>query len=81
MTIKVVLFGVLREMAGREELQLEFMGRVPCERVMSYLRREFKSLGPILRNSRIAVNAEYKGPFSLLNPGDEVAVLPPIEIA
>ena len=73
MHIHVLLFAGLRERAGANEIQLELpSGASVADAVMR--------LADITHGVRVvmAVNQEYADPTVTLNPGDELALIPPV---
>ena len=46
--------------------------------VLDALRDAYPGLDPALAAAMVAVNLEYVGPDFRLNPGDEVAIIPPV---
>jgi MoaE-MoaD fusion protein len=73
MTVRVRLFAMLRERAGADELELELPDGA---RVADALER----LGALAEGVPLvmAVNREYAGADEPLDPGDELALIPPV---
>jgi len=76
--VKVLFFGVLRDVVGRAEDQLELedgatLGSV-FERYCSRFPRMQEAAGSIL----LARNQEFAGPSTQLADGDEIAFMPPV---
>lgn len=76
--IKVKLFAVLKDLANRGEILLERTKATSCDSVLSHLEKEYAIPPSVLDRCLIAVNGEYAGRDSLLEAGDELAVLPPV---
>ncbi len=76
-TIRIVLFARLREQAGWAERQWSTAGAsdpiVTPRQVWQLLE-----LPEELSNVRIAINQQFAEPDTPLQPGDELAFLPPI---
>jgi MoaD family protein len=74
--IRVKLFAVLREMAGAGELEIE------ATTVGEVLAQLSERLGPrfdrIMASGSMVVDGERAEPDRHLQPGSEVAVLPPV---
>jgi molybdopterin synthase sulfur carrier subunit len=74
--IRVVLFGMLSEKAGRREIMLDSKDK---ERKLSDIVKEVKELylkgatGPLI----FAVNERQADPQTSVKDGDEVAIMPP----
>ena len=79
MVVHVRLFAILRERAGRDRVELEL---APQATVADALRAlaEVEPLGELLERLpvRLAVNRDYGSPETVLEPGDELALIPPV---
>ena len=78
MKIKILLFGILKELVGRGAETLDLADGTRVRDVLAHYSTEvdrFKGLAPSLA---IAVNQEYAGWRESLSAGDEVAFLPPV---
>ena len=76
MKVKARFFARYREAVGRAEMELELGEKATVVQMLSQLRQQYPHLptNPIM----VAVNAEYVEPDFVLNPGDEVAFIPPV---
>jgi molybdopterin converting factor subunit 1 len=78
MTVRVKLFAVAKELAGREVLVVE----LPKDSTIADLREQISSAHPALANilphSMWAVDAEYANDRTLLTDQSEVALIPPV---
>jgi MoaE-MoaD fusion protein len=79
MTVTVRLFAMLRERAGRDEIELELGDGSTVADALEALK-DSSPLGEALERMpvRAAVNREYVSDDSPLSPGDEVALIPPV---
>ncbi|MGH2989235.1 MAG: molybdenum cofactor biosynthesis protein [Solirubrobacterales bacterium] len=79
MTVTVRLFAMLRERAGRDEIELELADGARVEDALEALR-DGTPLGEALERMpvRAAVNREYVGSDAALAEGDELALIPPV---
>lgn len=79
MTVKVRLFAMLRERAGREWVELELGEGATVADALAQLRDE-DSLGDLVERLpvRMAVNRAYADEATALAPGDELALVPPV---
>src|SRR5215207_2578822 len=79
MTVTVRLFAMLRERAGRDELELELADGATVADAMAALR-DRDGLGDMLVRMpvRAAVNREYVANDTALASGDELALIPPV---
>jgi MoaE-MoaD fusion protein len=78
MKINVLLFGVLRELAGRSSETIELAEAARAREVLSYYARQFPRFEAMIPALAISVNREYSEADRVLRPGDEVALLPPV---
>ena len=78
MKVKVFLFALYRERAGRSHLSLELPQETTVARMLEEIRRLFPDLAPQTVEIVVAVNAEYASPHVVLADGDEVALIPPV---
>jgi len=78
-TVTVRLFAILRERAGREEIELELADGATVDDALAALGGD-GGLGDVLERMplRAAVNREYVGNDTALASGDEVALIPPV---
>lgn len=78
MIVRVQLFAVARDLAGRGVVEIE----LPEGGTVSDLRRALAaavpSLAPVLPRVLVAVGADYARDSAVLRPGDEVACIPPV---
>jgi molybdopterin converting factor subunit 1 len=79
MTVEVRLFAILRERAGQDRVQLSLPPTASVADALSSLG-ELPSLSELLERLpvRLAVNRDYATPETLLHPGDELALIPPL---
>ena len=78
MQVKVLFFGMLREIAGGSEHQLAVGEGARLTDVLAECEKRWPKLAGYLPASATAINQEYAPPESRLKDGDEVAVLPPV---
>jgi MoaE-MoaD fusion protein len=79
MQVSVRLFAILRERAGRDELELELPDGATVEQALEALRGEPGLAEPLERmRVAMAVNREYAAPDTTLSAGDELALVPPV---
>jgi molybdopterin synthase catalytic subunit len=76
--VRVRLFAVQRELAGTREVALEMADGADVEAVWSALAARFPVLAPGRSSMRFARNGEYADPGTVLDDGDEVAMIPPV---
>lgn len=78
MTVRVLFFGLLRDMVGRsgEELTLPEGSRVQA--VFDHYAEQDPRLRAMARSIMLAHNQEFDAGDAMLASGDEVALLPPV---
>jgi molybdopterin converting factor subunit 1 len=76
--IVIKLFAMLKDKAGRDELQIN-MGPCTVAELLKRISKEHPSLEAILSSGRImvSVNQEFVKPDALIKDGDEAALMPP----
>lgn len=78
MRIRVLLFGQLKDIIGRQEDLLELEPGARVSAVTSYYAERFPSFKPIAAAIACSVNQEYARGAAVLRDGDEVGLLPPV---
>ena len=78
MEIKVRLFALLKEKAGCEEIRVRWFEGFRGRDVFSYLAENYEGLVSLLPQSLLAINGSFAYPDAVLQPGDELAILPPV---
>ena len=76
--VRVRLFAVQRELAGTREVALELDDGADVEAVWTALAERYPVLAPGRSSMRFARNGEYAEPDTLVQDGDEVAMIPPV---
>ncbi len=78
MRVRVVYFGILREMAGHEHEVVELADGARLAELYSDLQKRIPGLSKFGGSIALSINYEYSGLDALLHDGDEVALLPPV---
>ncbi len=78
MQIRVLFFGMLKDLAGRSSDSLELPESATLHDLLSHYLLQIPRLKPIAASLAMSINQEYAPPESQLKPGDEVALLPPV---
>jgi molybdopterin synthase catalytic subunit/molybdopterin converting factor small subunit len=78
MRVRVRLFAMQREAAGRRELQVELADGAVVEDAWAAAVGAVPALAPGRTSVRFAVNGEYADPARELADGDELACIPPV---
>ena len=78
MQVRVLFFGVLRDLAGRSSDSLQLPEGGSVRDVIARYEREIPALKKHLSSIALAVNEQYASPDTALKANDEVALLPPV---
>lgn len=78
MRIQVLLFGVLKDIAGSGGEALELPAGAILQSVFDHYAERFPRIGQMAASTVLARNQEFADPASPLADGDEVALLPPV---
>jgi molybdopterin converting factor subunit 1 len=76
--IRVLFFGLLKDLVGRSSDTLQLNEGARLEAVLQHYSRQFPRMAAMLPSLAISVNQEYATADALLQAGDEVALLPPV---
>ena len=78
MQVRVLFFGVLKDLAGRSSDQLTLPDSATAGDVVQHYETRVAALKGKLSSVAVSVNQEYAGQDAKLHSGDEVALLPPV---
>jgi len=78
MTIRLKLFAIARQRIGRDEVEVSLEGTPTAADLRLALAQQFPALADVLPHIRIAVNSSYAADSTLIPPGAEVALIPPV---
>jgi len=78
MRVRVLLFGVLKDLTGDASDMLELRDGATVSDVLDHYEARFPQLKNLLPSLAMSVNLEYAEPQSRLKAEDEVALLPPV---
>jgi molybdopterin synthase catalytic subunit len=78
MRVRVLLFGVLKDIFQRSEESLELSSGATLSDLLDHYRRLAPEKARFFPSLALAVNQEYASPADALREGDEVALLPPV---
>ncbi len=78
MQIRVLFFGVLKDLVGRSSETLELPEGARLQTVLSHYARQAARFEAMLPSLALSVNQEYSSPDQTLRGGDEVGLLPPV---
>jgi MoaE-MoaD fusion protein len=78
MRVRVLLFGVLKDIFQRSEESLELSSGATLSDLLGHYRRLAPETAKFFPSLALAVNQKYASPADVLREGDEVALLPPV---
>ena len=78
MSIRVLFFASLSDIAGMRETQLDPAGFTDVLSVFDKFAKDFPSLEKYRSSVLFALNSEFASPDSPIQDGDEVALFPPV---
>jgi molybdopterin converting factor subunit 1 len=77
MTIKILMFGIAKEIAGGTSVEIEVDDQMTVQRLRTLLEERYPRLKQ-LSSFMIALNNEYAAGEELISKNDEIAVIPPV---
>ncbi|MBW4681330.1 MAG: MoaD/ThiS family protein [Microcoleus vaginatus WJT46-NPBG5] len=77
-TVTVKLFAAYQEAYGVTDLVLDFPPGTPVSAVLDHLINEHPQLQQWRNITRFGVNLQFVEPDTILQSGDEVALIPPV---
>ena len=79
MEVEIRLFATLKDRAGRSHIRVELPERpATAADVLSAVAASYPALATALPTALLAVNRAFAGPDTPVQPGDEVALFPPV---
>jgi molybdopterin converting factor subunit 1 len=78
MRVKIVYFGILRDMAGHDHETAELNDGARLSDLYSQLAKRIPGLEKFANSLALSINYEYSSLETPLRDGDEVALLPPV---
>jgi molybdopterin synthase catalytic subunit len=78
MKVRVLFFGMLKELTGRGSDLLTLPEQATLGDVFIHYEETTPRLGELAASIAISINQEFAGPDSRLKEGDEIAFLPPV---
>lgn len=78
MRVRVLFFGILRELVGTSGEEVELPEGATVRDVLLQYEAKLPRLKVPFSSSALAVNQQYSRPDTKLKPNDEIAILPPV---
>ncbi len=77
MNLKILAFGIAKEIIGQLELPVQLAEAATVADLKQYLTQQFPDFQK-LASLRVAVNTEYVDDNAVLYPNDEIVLIPPV---
>ncbi len=77
MKVNILLFGISKDIVGKQKLELELKDRITVADFRKQLLEKYPELGS-LNSLAIAINSEYARDSNLIMANDEIALIPPV---
>ena len=77
MDIKIVAFGIAKDILGANEIALTFQEPIAVEKLLEKLKNNYPAFRE-LRSLAIAINETYASPGQMIDARDEVVIIPPV---
>jgi MoaE-MoaD fusion protein len=78
MRVRVLLFGQLKDIVGRQEDYLELQPGAQVSAVLTHYSENFPKFLGLVNSIACSVNQEYSSGVAILRDGDEIGLLPPV---
>ncbi|HYM12611.1 MAG TPA: molybdenum cofactor biosynthesis protein MoaE [Bryobacterales bacterium] len=78
MFVKVLFFGMLKDLVGRSEERLQVEAGTRLGGVFEHYARLFPKLQEMSHSIVLAQNQQFAAPETVIGEGDEIALLPPV---
>lgn len=79
MQLEIRLFATLKDRAGQNRVSLTLAEpEATVQELLEKLAAAYPALAPSLPTSLVAVNRQYAEPHTIIQPGDEIALFPPV---
>ena len=78
MQVRVLLFGVLKDVTGRASDEVTLPEGATLRDLLARYQSQFPRLGEMAPSLALSINQEYAAASSALHDNDEVALLPPV---
>jgi len=76
--VRVLFFGVLRELTGKRAEEIDLKDGAQLRDVLTHYGSQMPALKDSFGSIALAINQQYAAPETPLTAGDEIALLPPV---
>ncbi len=77
MKIKILFFGIVRDIVGENYMELELTHEISVKNIQHILKKKYSGLTDI-ENFAVAVNEEYVTGTYSVQENDVLAIIPPV---
>ncbi|RMH00569.1 MAG: MoaD family protein [Chloroflexi bacterium] len=78
MNLQVRLFATLKDRAGKNKIEITLSEPATVKTLLETVAHHYPSLEPALPTVLVAVNKAFASPDTPIQPGDEIALFPPV---
>lgn len=78
MIVRVKLFAVAKERAGRDKLEIEIGSSATVRQLRGLIVEQFPALADVMSHARLAIDNEYAADGMVIPAAADVAVIPPV---
>ncbi|MFQ5399474.1 MAG: molybdenum cofactor biosynthesis protein MoaE [Anaerolineae bacterium] len=78
MDLTIRLFATLKERAGQDRIQVDLHPPFTVAMMLDTVASDYPALAPALPSALVAINQAFASPQTIINPGDEIAIFPPV---
>ncbi len=78
MELEIRLFATLKDRAGRDRIHVSIPEPVTVQGLLKEIQEVHPRLGEALPSSLVAVNKAFASVETIIRPGDEIAIFPPV---
>lgn len=76
-SLSVLLFGIVKDLTGQSTLTLSLPAGSRVSDLLDLIKTQYPALTEI-KSILVAVNSEYAEASTILQPTDEIALIPPV---
>jgi molybdopterin synthase catalytic subunit len=78
MELEIRLFATLKDRAGQERILVSLAEPATVESLLTAVSTSYPALATAVRSSIVSVNKTFAGMETAVQPGDEIAIFPPV---
>lgn len=76
-SVNILAFGIAKEILGSASLAMQVAAGTTAGALKTLLEKQYPGLAQ-LSSFMLALNNEYAHPDTIIRPGDEIAIIPPV---